>query len=85
MIANETQSAGESESCQCRPHEFPPLEGRKKQINPDAIRHARFCAEVELRCMSLLMAQSGHHDRPERCPLLGVKRTFDDSASQYNL
>ena len=25
--------------------------------------------------MSLLMAQSGHHDRADPCPLLGVKRT----------
>ena len=25
--------------------------------------------------MSLLLAQSGHHDRVEPCPLLGVKRT----------
>src|SRR5262249_30519884 len=32
-------------------------------------------AEILLRCMSLLLAQSGHHDRPEQCLLLGVKRT----------
>jgi hypothetical protein len=28
-----------------------------------------------LRRMSLLMAQSGHHNSSEECPLLGVKRT----------
>jgi enamine deaminase RidA (YjgF/YER057c/UK114 family) len=28
-----------------------------------------------LQCMSLLLAQSGHHDTINQCPLLGVKRT----------
>jgi ABC-type uncharacterized transport system substrate-binding protein len=28
-----------------------------------------------LRCICPLLAQSGHHDCPDECPLLGVKRT----------
>ena len=27
-----------------------------------------------VQCMSLFLALSGHHDRPEPCPLSGVKR-----------
>ena len=34
-----------------------------------------------LQCMSPLLAHSGHHDRSERCPLLGVKRTSRDWSS----
>jgi hypothetical protein len=35
-----------------------------------------FCRHCSLlRCMSSLMAQSGHWDRAERRSLLGVKRT----------
>jgi CheY-like chemotaxis protein len=30
-----------------------------------------------LQCMSPLLAQSGHADRAQRCPLSGVKRTLD--------
>jgi hypothetical protein len=33
------------------------------------------------RCMSLLLAQSGHRDRAEPCPLLGVKRTLIGQAA----
>ena len=29
-----------------------------------------------LHCMSPLLAQSGHHDTLNQCPLLGVKRTL---------
>jgi hypothetical protein len=30
---------------------------------------------VALQCMRLLLAQSGHRDGADGCPLLGVKRT----------
>src|SRR6516165_512918 len=32
-----------------------------------------------LQCMSLLLAQSGHPETLNQCPLLGVKRTFNRS------
>src|SRR5262249_52502134 len=34
-----------------------------------------------LQCMSLLLAQSGHHDRADPCPLSGVKRTLVGGAA----
>ena len=38
-----------------------------------------------LRCMSPLLAQSGHTNTSALCPLLGVKRTWlrDGAASAY--
>jgi hypothetical protein len=34
-----------------------------------------------LQCMSPLLAQSGHADTLNRCPLLGVKRTWLEPAA----
>jgi hypothetical protein len=33
-------------------------------------------AAILLHCMSPPLAQSGHHERADPCPLLGVKRTL---------
>jgi hypothetical protein len=38
-----------------------------------------------LRCMSLLLAQSGNSPTEDPCPLLGVKRTLRGWASMYPL
>jgi hypothetical protein len=38
----------------------------------------RGCA-VSLHRMSPLLAHSGHHDRPEPCPLLGGKADMSDA------
>jgi hypothetical protein len=36
-----------------------------------------------LQCMSPLLAQSGHADRPASCPLSGVKRTSRASSRLF--
>jgi hypothetical protein len=36
-------------------------------------------AIILLQCMSPLLAQSGHSDTLNQCPLLGAKRTFSRS------
>ena len=58
--------------CQSRPRVGSPLQ-----------RHCRRAAERKVGARAggfalrrLLMALSGHRDRAQRCPLLGVKRTF---------
>jgi putative ABC transport system substrate-binding protein len=53
-------------------------------IAADAARPRRRGHRIDralLRCMSPVLALSGHHDRAERCPLSGGKRTFGSASA----
>jgi len=57
--------------------------GHERDGIDDPIRELRFNAfhaETFAAALCLLLAQSGHHDDAQQCPLLGVKRTSCEDA-----